>query len=203
MCSKSARRRTRSFDSSRSVTRTPDAPPATREGATTPSDASGPWRDGASGPDVHSWCSCVRGSHASCGGGCDWAEKCASWITRLTVTGRGRTAEPLMVDVARKRVNKAGSRVVGQPGPGPVVSSSAPLGRRRVRRRAVGRGAGGSQVVLSIGADGAPGRFSTIVEKSVENSGLSGLAAMKTLVLPESAYGEGCFVAILSTFSRS
>jgi hypothetical protein len=96
--------------------------------ATTPSDASGPWRDGASGPGVHSSCSCVRESHASCGGGCDWAEKCASWITRLTVTGRGRTAEPLMVDVAPKSVNKAGCE-------NPVVSSSAHLLEGRARRR--------------------------------------------------------------------
>jgi len=57
-------------------------------------------------------------------------------------------------------------------------------------------------VLLTIDADVAPGRFSTIVENSVENSGLSGLAAMKNLVLPESAYGEGRFIAIFSTFSR-
>jgi hypothetical protein len=41
------------------------------------------------------------------------------------------------------------------------------------------------------------------VENSVDNSALSGLTAMKTLVLSGSAYGEGDFVAILSTFSRA
>jgi len=41
-------------------------------------------------------------------------------------------------------------------------------------------------------------RFSTTVENSVENSGLSGLAAMKSLVLSGSAYGEGNLMAILS-----
>jgi hypothetical protein len=57
-------------------------------------------------------------------------------------------------------------------------------------------------VLLTIRADDSPRGFSTIVENSVENSGLSRLATMKNLVLPESAYGEGCLVAIFSTFSR-
>jgi hypothetical protein len=38
------------------------------------------------------------------------------------------------------------------------------------------------------------------VENSVEISGLSGLTAMKSLVLFESAYGEGNLMAILSMF---
>jgi hypothetical protein len=41
------------------------------------------------------------------------------------------------------------------------------------------------------------------VENSVENTGLSGLAAMKILVVSESAYGEGVFVAKFPTiFAR-
>jgi len=56
--------------------------------------------------------------------------------------------------------------------------------------------------VLHVPAHGGPSRFSTIVENSVENSGLSELAVMKSLVLPESAYGEGGYMAIFSTFSR-
>jgi hypothetical protein len=36
------------------------------------------------------------------------------------------------------------------------------------------------------------------VENSVEISGLSGLAAMKSLVLSGSAYGEGNLMAVLS-----
>jgi hypothetical protein len=46
--------------------------------------------------------------------------------------------------------------------------------------------------------DRGPGRFSTTVENSVENSGVSGLTAMKSLVVSGSAYGEGNFMAVLS-----
>jgi hypothetical protein len=41
------------------------------------------------------------------------------------------------------------------------------------------------------------------VENSVEISGLSQLAVMKSLVLPESAYGEGRLMAIFSILSGS
>jgi hypothetical protein len=88
-----------------------------------------------------------------------------------------------MVDVAPNSVNKAGRETLWY----------------RPRLPSAPRG---SHVLFGIGADSAPGRFSTIVEKSVENSGLSGLTVMKNLVVPESAYGEGDFVAIFSTFSR-
>ena len=44
-----------------------------------------------------------------------------------------------------------------------------------------------------MGGGALPRGFSTIVENSVENSGLSRLAVLKSLVLPESAYGEGRF----------
>jgi hypothetical protein len=47
-----------------------------------------------------------------------------------------------------------------------------------------------------------PSRFSTIVENSVENSGLSGLATMKTLMVSGSAYGEGRWKAFFTLFSR-
>jgi len=94
--------------------------------ATTPSGACGPWRGGASGPGVRSSCSCVRGSRASCGGGCDWAEKCASWITRLAVSGPDRTAEPLMVDGGSKCVNKRGR----PSGPPSLVTSPVDRGSR-------------------------------------------------------------------------
>jgi hypothetical protein len=56
------------------------------------------------------------------------------------------------------------------------------------------------RAVPAISGDGASSRFSTTVENSVEISGLSGLTAMKSLVLFESAYGEGYSVAILSMF---
>jgi len=49
-----------------------------------------------------------------------------------------------------------------------------------------------------ISGDGALSLFSTTVENSVEISGLSGLTAMKSLVLSESAYGEGNLMAFLS-----
>ena len=83
-----------------------------------------------------------------------------------------------MVDGARNRVNKAGSEALWY--------------RPRLLM---------ADVLLTIGAATAPSRFSTIVENSVENSGLSELAVMKSLVVPESAYGEGNLVAIFSTFS--
>jgi hypothetical protein len=51
--------------------------------------------------------------------------------------------------------------------------------------------------------DDAPSRFSTTVENSVEISGLSGLTVMKSLVLSDSAYGEGNLMAILSMFFGS
>jgi hypothetical protein len=55
-----------------------------------------------------------------------------------------------------------------------------------------------SALAPGISGDTAPTGFSTTVENSVENSGLSGLAVMKTLVLSVSAYGEGNLIAILS-----
>jgi hypothetical protein len=60
----------------------------------------------------------------------------------------------------------------------------------------------GAHVLPTIDADGAPGRFSTIVENSVENSGLSGLATMKTVVVSGSAYGEGRLDAIFASFAH-
>ncbi|MEO5823604.1 MAG: hypothetical protein ABIT71_24125 [Vicinamibacteraceae bacterium] len=57
--------------------------------------------------------------------------------------------------------------------------------------------------VPAISGDGVLTRFSTTVENSVEISGLSRLAAIKTLVLSVSAYGEGVFVAFFSTISAS
>jgi len=57
--------------------------------------------------------------------------------------------------------------------------------------------------VPAISVDGALSRFSTTVENSVENSGLSGLTAMKSLVLSESAYGEGNLMAFSSMFFGS
>jgi hypothetical protein len=55
------------------------------------------------------------------------------------------------------------------------------------------------------GIDGGAGKrgFSTIVENPVEISGLSQLAVVKSLVLPESAYGEGRLMAIFSILSGS
>jgi hypothetical protein len=53
-----------------------------------------------------------------------------------------------------------------------------------------------------ISGDSALSRFSTTVENSVEISGLSGLAAMKSLVLSGSAYGEGSLMAIFSMLFR-
>jgi hypothetical protein len=47
------------------------------------------------------------------------------------------------------------------------------------------------------------GRFSTIVEISVENSGLSGLDAMKSLVVSGSAYGEGPNYAVFTRVNGS
>ena len=72
-------------------------------------------------------------------------------------------------------------------------------GRERVwyRPPLLSRG-GGDDGFPAISGDRAPSRFSTTVENSVENSGLSGLAAMKSLVLSGSAYGEGNLMAILS-----
>jgi hypothetical protein len=52
--------------------------------------------------------------------------------------------------------------------------------------------------VPAISGDDALGRFSTTVENSVENSGLSGPTIVKSLVLSESAYGEGNLMAVLS-----
>jgi hypothetical protein len=56
--------------------------------------------------------------------------------------------------------------------------------------------------VRASGGGDALGRFSTTVENSVENSGLSRATARKSLVLPESAYGEGNLMAVLSMFLR-
>jgi hypothetical protein len=88
-----------------------------------------------------------------------------------------------MVDVAPNSVNKAGCETLWYRPRLPIPQT-------------------GAHVLLGTGANGAPRRFSTIVENSVENSGLSELAVMKSLVLPESAYGEGGYMAIFSTFSR-
>jgi hypothetical protein len=55
-----------------------------------------------------------------------------------------------------------------------------------------------SGLASGISGDDALSRFSTTVENSVEISGLSGLTAMKSLVLSESAYGEGNLMAVLS-----
>jgi len=80
-----------------------------------------------------------------------------------------------MVDAGPECVNKAGVKSVWYRPPLPML-----------------------RPVSAIRGDGAPSRFSTTVENSVENSGLSGLATMKSLVLSESAYGEGNLMAVLS-----
>jgi hypothetical protein len=54
--------------------------------------------------------------------------------------------------------------------------------------------------LLLLPAAGKLGRFSTIVEISVENSGLSGLAVMKTLEVSRFAYGEGPRAAFFTLF---
>ena len=99
------------------------------------------------------------------------------------MTGLGRTAEPLMVDAGPKRVNKAGVEPVWYRPPLPMT--------RPVPALASGFASG-------VSGDVASSRFSTTVENSVEISGLSGLTAMKSLVLSESAYGEGNLMAVLS-----
>jgi hypothetical protein len=53
-----------------------------------------------------------------------------------------------------------------------------------------------------ICGDTALSRFSTTVENSVEISGLSGLAAMKSLMGSGSAYGEGNLMAFFSMLFR-
>jgi len=53
-------------------------------------------------------------------------------------------------------------------------------------------------LATGVSGDRALSRFSTTVENSVEISGLSGLTVMKSLVLSESAYGEGNLMAVLS-----
>jgi hypothetical protein len=83
-----------------------------------------------------------------------------------------------MVDAASKRVNKGGRESVWYRPPLPMA-----------------------RPVPAICSDGVSSRFSTTVENSVENSGLSESTGWKSLVLSESAYGEGRFDAILSTFS--
>ena len=95
------------------------------------------------------------------------------------MAGLDRTAEPLMVDAGPKCVNKAGRERVWYRPPLPMPRAVPRLGS-------------------GISGDGVLGRFSTTVENSVEISGLSGLTAMKSLVLPESAYGEGNLMAVLS-----
>jgi hypothetical protein len=87
-----------------------------------------------------------------------------------------------MVAGGPERVNKAGVKRVWYRPPLPMP------------RPVPGSGPG-------ISGDGALSRFSTTVENSVEISGLSGLTAMKSLVLSESAYGEGHLMAVLSMFS--
>jgi len=84
-----------------------------------------------------------------------------------------------MVDAGPKCVNKAGVESVWYRPPLPMP--------RPVPAFASG-----------IRGDGASSRFSTTVENSVEISGLSGLTTMKSLVLSESAYGEGNLMAVLS-----
>jgi hypothetical protein len=84
-----------------------------------------------------------------------------------------------MVDAGPKRVNKAGVESVWYRPPLPMP--------RPVPALASG-----------VSGDGSLSRFSTTVENSVEISGLSGLTVMKSLVLSESAYGEGDLMAVLS-----
>ena len=103
-----------------------------------------------------------------------------------------------MVDAARKRVNKARREMR-------VVSSSASLQTAGTPRRNAGTDTARRPVnttrieaVPDTRNGRAPGRFSTTVEKSVEISGLSGLTALKSLVVSGSAYGEGNFMAVLS-----
>jgi hypothetical protein len=84
-----------------------------------------------------------------------------------------------MVDAGPKCVNKAGAERVWYRPPLPMLQPVPGL-------------------ASGIRGDRAPSRFSTTVENSVEISGLSGLAAMKSLVLSGSAYGEGNLMAVLS-----
>jgi len=56
-------------------------------------------------------------------------------------------------------------------------------------------------LATGVSGDRPLSRFSTTVENSVEISGLSGMATMKSLALSESAYGEGNLMAVLSMFS--
>jgi hypothetical protein len=89
-----------------------------------------------------------------------------------------------MVDADPKCVNKAGRERVWYRPPLPMP--------RPVHALASG-------VSGSVALNG----FSTTVENSVEISGLSGLATMKSLVLSGSAYGEGRLMAVLSMLLRS
>ena len=89
-------------------------------------------------------------------------------ITSLTVTADGRTAEPQMVAVGPVRVNRGTLFGLWYRPPLPVARTNVPLRSNR-----------------------GPSRFSTIVENSVEISGLSGGVRPKMLVVVDSAYGEG------------
>jgi hypothetical protein len=73
-----------------------------------------------------------------------------------------------MVAVGPVAVNRGGRFGLWYRPPLPVTRTSAP-----------------------IRSDGGPSRFSTIVENSVEISGLSGGVRPKMLVVVDSAYGEG------------
>jgi hypothetical protein len=68
----------------------------------------------------------------------------------------------------------------------------------RVVSSSASHAATGPAFASGVSGDDALSRFSTTVENSVEISGLSRLAAMKSLVLSESAYGEGNLMAVLS-----
>ena len=85
-----------------------------------------------------------------------------------------------MVDAGLKCVNKAGVESVWYRPPLPMP-----------------------RPVPAFRGDAALSRFSTTVENSVEISGLSGLTTMKSLVLSESAYGEGNLMAVSSMFFGS
>ena len=153
---------------------------------TRPSGACGPWRDGASGPGVRSWCSCVRGSRASCGGGGDWAEKCASWLTGWSVTRSSRRTRDEPADGRRRTSNCQQTRPRRR-----VVSSPLPMLRPRPRpwRRA-------------SAVRRAPSRFSTTVENTVENRGFQDCRAMKGLcAVWYLAYGERYLTALFDVFA--
>jgi len=93
----------------------------------------------------------------------------------------GRTAEPQMVDGGRKTVNKSAVRTLWYRRP---LSMTRP----RVLAPAAGRAVGG------------PGRFSTIVEKTVEISGLSEEPTPQPHKVSGFAYSESRDRALFSVF---